>query len=166
MIDRTSIVLKNINEPKYSEEALKTSELRYRRLFETSQDGIFILDFETGEISDVNPFLVEMSGYSREDFIGRKLWEVKLFSNVATANAAFLELQEKGSARYNDLMLEARDGKTIAVEFVGNVYVVNDTKMIQCHVRDITTGCSLRKFFERQLTNANNGWRNGPLNFK
>jgi len=36
--------------------ALKASEIRYRRLFETAQDGILILDADTGQIDDVNPF--------------------------------------------------------------------------------------------------------------
>ena len=56
--------------------SLKDSELRYRRLFEAAQDGILILDAETGAITDVNPFLIDMLGYSREEFVRKKLWEV------------------------------------------------------------------------------------------
>lgn len=48
---------------------IKTSELRYRRLFEAAQDGILILDAATGAITDVNPFLIKMLGYSREEFL-------------------------------------------------------------------------------------------------
>jgi len=65
-----------------TEEAPKISEMQYRHLFETAQDGILILDAETGEISDVNPFLVEMLGYSHEDFLGKKLWEIGAFKNI------------------------------------------------------------------------------------
>ena len=50
-------------ETKDSEEALRASELRYRRLFETAKDGILILDAKTGQITDVNPFLVNLLGY-------------------------------------------------------------------------------------------------------
>ena len=39
---------------------IRTSELRYRRLFEAAQDGILMLDAETGAITDVNPFLIKM----------------------------------------------------------------------------------------------------------
>jgi len=53
--------------------ALKDSELRYRRLFEAAQDGILILDAETGMIEDVNPYLITMLGYSREEFVEKKL---------------------------------------------------------------------------------------------
>jgi PAS domain S-box-containing protein len=58
---------------------LQTSELRYRRLFEAAQDGILILDAETGMIEDVNPYLIKMLGYSHEEFVKRKLWEVGAF---------------------------------------------------------------------------------------
>jgi len=112
--------------------------MRYRRLFETAQDGILILDAETGQISDVNPFLVEMLGYSHEDFLGKKLWEIGAFKDIEASKTAFLELQRKGYVRYEDLPLEAKDGRHIDVEFVCNVYLVNHQKVIQCNIRDIT----------------------------
>ena len=45
---------------KKSEYITKTSELRYRRLFETAQDGILLVDFDTGMILDVNNFLINI----------------------------------------------------------------------------------------------------------
>ena len=103
--DMILLALEDITEQKQSEEALKISETRYRRLFETAQDGILILDAETGQISDVNPFLVEMLGYSHEEFLGKKLWEIGPFKNIEASKAAFLELQSKGYVRYEDLPL-------------------------------------------------------------
>ena len=81
-------------------DALEISETRYRRLFETAQDGILILDAETGQIPDVNPFLIEMLGYSHEEFLGKKLWEIGAFKDIEASKAAFLELQNKGYVRY------------------------------------------------------------------
>ena len=52
--------------------------------------------------------------------------------------AAFLELQDGGFVRYEDLPLETKDGRPIAVEFVCNVYRVNHYKVIQCNIRNIT----------------------------
>ncbi|MBE0558457.1 MAG: PAS domain S-box protein, partial [Proteobacteria bacterium] len=132
------IIFDDITERRQIEKTLQDSEVRYRRLFETAQDGILILDAETGEISDVNPFLVEMLGYSHEDFLGKKLWELGVFKDVEASKAAFTELQAKGYGRYNDLPLETKDGRPMAVEFVSNVYLVNHHKVIQCNIRDIT----------------------------
>jgi len=77
---------------------LKDSETRYRRLFETAQDGILILDALTGRITDVNPFLVAMLGYSHGEFLGKRLWEIGPFKDVPESRRAFLELQRKNSS--------------------------------------------------------------------
>jgi len=119
-------------------DALKASEMRYRRLFETAQDGILILDAGTGQIDDVNPFLTEMLGYTREQLLGNKLWEIGPFKDTKASKAEFRELQREAYVRYDDLPLETRDGRSINVEFVSNVYQVDGGKVIQCNIRDIT----------------------------
>jgi diguanylate cyclase (GGDEF)-like protein/PAS domain S-box-containing protein len=117
---------------------IKTSELRYRRLFEAAQDGILLLDAETGMITDVNPFLVRMLGYTREEFVEKKLWEVGAFKDIEASQEAFEALQKDEYIRYEDLPLRAKNGKLIDVEFVSNVYLVGSEKVIQCNIRDIT----------------------------
>ena len=117
---------------------IKTSELRYRRLFEAAQDGILLLDAETGMITDVNPFLVKMLEYTREEFVEKKLWEVGAFKDIEASQEAFKALQENEYIRYEDLPLRAKNGKLIDVEFVSNVYLVGGEKVIQCNIRDIT----------------------------
>jgi diguanylate cyclase (GGDEF)-like protein/PAS domain S-box-containing protein len=117
---------------------IKTSELRYRRLFEAAQDGILLLDAETGAITDVNPFLIKMLGYTREEFVEKKLWEVGAFKDVEASQEAFEALQMNEYIRYEDLPLRAKSGKLIDVEFVSNVYLVGGEKVIQCNIRDIT----------------------------
>jgi diguanylate cyclase (GGDEF)-like protein/PAS domain S-box-containing protein len=119
---------------------LKASELRYRRLFETTQEGILIVDAVTGTIKDVNPFLINMSGYARDELVEKKLWEIDALkdSGVNLSLSAFETLQENEDIRYEDLPLHAKDGKLIPVEFISNIYLVDDEKVIQCNIRDIT----------------------------
>ncbi|RPJ24243.1 MAG: PAS domain S-box protein [Chloroflexi bacterium] len=117
---------------------LKDSELRYRRLFEATQDGILILDARTGMIEDVNPYLIKMLGYSREELVEKKLWEVGAFKDIEASKDAFEALQANEYIRYEDLPLKTKDGQLIQVEFVSNVYLVGDEKVIQCDIRDIT----------------------------
>lgn len=131
-------------------EKLADSEARYRRLFETAKDGILILDAATGTIDDVNPFLMEMLGYSYEDFVGKKLWQIGPMKSVQECKKAFLELQTKEYVRYEDLPLETKDGRLVEVEFVSNVYQINHSKVIQCNVRDITE----RKRAQRAIENS------------
>lgn len=122
----------------YMELSLRDSELRYRRLFEAAQDGILILDATTGMIEDVNPYLMNMLGYSRAEFVEKKLWEVGAFKDLEASQQAFEVLQDKEYIRYEDLPLRTKDGRMIEVEFVSNVYLVGDKKVIQCDIRDIT----------------------------
>jgi len=118
--------------------ALEVSELRYRRLFETAQDGILILDADTGQIIDVNPFLLDLLDYPFESMIGRRLWEIGQFKDVAANQAAFGTLQTNEYIRYENLPLRTRTGREIQVEFVSNVYFVGSAKVIQCNIRDIS----------------------------
>jgi PAS domain S-box-containing protein len=127
-----------VAERKKAKEDLQTSETRYRRLFESAKDGILILDADTGQVVDANPFLISLLGYSRADLLGKTLWDLGPFKDVAVSRDAFKELQEKDYVRYEDLPLEARDGRLINVEFVSNVYLVGHTKVIQCNIRDIS----------------------------
>jgi PAS domain S-box-containing protein len=121
------------------DKALHVSETRYRRLFEAAQDGILILDADTAQIRDINPFLVGVLGHSREQCLGKKLWEIGVFKDVEACKSGFLALQAKGYIRYENLPLETSDGRSIHVEFVSNVYLVEGQRVIQCNVRDITT---------------------------
>ena len=120
------------------EQALRASELSYRRLFEAAQDGILILDVATGRISDVNPFLVNLLGFPRSKMIGQTVGELSPFKDIWSNQAMLERLQKDGYVRYENLPLETRDGRKIAVEFVSNVYQAGDVKVIQCNVRDIT----------------------------
>ncbi|MCK9590569.1 MAG: PAS domain S-box protein [Methanoregula sp.] len=139
--------IRNNTERKRAEEAQVASEIRYRRLFETAQDGILILDADTGQIVEVNPFLIELLGFSRDQFLGKKIWEIGLFKDIVANKDNFEELQRKEYVRYEDMPLETADGQRIAVEFLSNVYTVNNKKVIQCNIRNIT----VRKKLEEDL---------------
>jgi len=130
-----------------ADEALKASEIRYRRLFEAARDGILILDADTGQVVDVNPFLVEMLGFSHKEFLGKKIWELGFLKDIIANKSAFAELQRKGYVRYEGLPLETVAGQRLEVEFVSNVYEEDHQKVIQCNIRDITE----RKQAEKQL---------------
>jgi PAS domain S-box-containing protein len=117
---------------------LQVFEKRYRRLFETAKDGIIILNADNGMIVDVNPFLINMLGYSKEEFLTKHIWDIGTKENVIISKQMYKELQEKEYIRFEDLPLEAIDGKLIHVEFVSNVYLVDGDKVIQCNIRDIS----------------------------
>ncbi len=144
-------------------ENLKESEIRYRRLFETAKDGILILDFETGSILDANPFIVKTIDLPLEEILGKKLWEIGLFSNKEESERAFTELKTIGYIRFEDMPIQRRNGEIIEVEFISNVYLESKTKVIQCNVRDITERIKTEtalKISEQNLKNQNTEYAN------
>ena len=142
--------IRDITDKKLVQDALRASETRYRRLFETAQDGILILDEETGTIVDANKFILEMLGYPLEYFVGKHLWELGFIKDKSIAQHAFTELKMNGYIRYENLPLETKDGQGINVEFISNVYLVGDKKILQCNIRDITA----RKLAEDALAES------------
>ena len=141
------IYIRDISIHKLSDEALVISEANYRRLFEAAKDGILILDAETGRITSVNPFLINLLGYSEEEFLEKCIWDLGVFKDILANRENFLELQSKEYIRYENLPLETVDGRKVHVEFVSNVYLVGNRKVIQCNIRDITE----RKLLEAAL---------------
>ena len=152
---RLSIMLPAVIEKaldlKYASELLRVSEVRYRRLFEAAKDGILILDAETGQITDVNPFITNLLGYTSEEVLGKHLWEVGPFKDIPLSKELFSELQLKECIRYERLPLETKGGLRIDVEFVSNVYSADHTKVIQCNIRDIR----VRKTAEEESQRVN-----------
>ncbi|MBX7183973.1 MAG: PAS domain S-box protein [Vicinamibacteria bacterium] len=146
LADKVALALVN-RARRQAQDTLRTSELRYRRLFETAKDGILVLDGEGGAILDVNPFMAGLVGCERSDLLGRRVWELGFFEEVLHDEAHFMELSGNDYIRYECLGLRPRHGRRVEVEFISSAYLVNQKKVIHCNVRDITD----RKLVEGQL---------------
>jgi diguanylate cyclase (GGDEF)-like protein/PAS domain S-box-containing protein len=141
------LALLDVTERKKSEEALQESEGRYRRLFENAKDGIVIVDADSAEITDANPAVSELIGWPRSELIGKKLWEVETFTAIAGNLRDFQALQHRDYLHYQDMPLTSRDGRELAVEVLSNSYQVEENRLIQYNLRDIT----VRKHAEEAL---------------
>ena len=140
-------VIQDITERKLAQEKIKYTETRSHQIFESSKEGILILDAITGQITDANPFLIELIGYNYNELVGKELWQIGVFKNIAASKETFIELQNKEYIRFEDMPLETKDGHSIDVEFVSNVYMADKNKVILCHIRDISD----RKIAEKAL---------------
>lgn len=140
----------DIHDIKLIELALQDSEVRYRRLFETAKDGILILDTHTGRITDANPFMSELLGYSHANFLDKELWEIGLFSDKSANEAAVRQLQETGYIRYEHLPLETNRELRVEVEVVANAYREDHHSVIQCNIRDISERSRLERKMQEQ----------------
>ena len=122
----------------HKDRILRSSEVRFRRLFETSADGIIIVDAETGMVIDVNPSLAMMMGLSQESFLGKRINDLDFIISVLSQKAGILDLHKQCYIRFKDNPLETADGRSIYVEFLCNPYRVNSRDVMQLNIRDIT----------------------------
>jgi len=120
------------------EQILRTSEVKYRRLFETAKDGIMIVDGPSGAVIDVNPSMAAMMGLSQESFLGKKASDLEFLKTILSQYEGLTEAQRRAYVRYKDLPLATYDGRQIFVEFISNGYKVNDRDVLQLNVREIT----------------------------
>lgn len=132
------VMVVDITERKTSESKMRISEIRYRRLFEAAHDGVLLMDPATSKITDANPFMTHLLGYSHEQLLGKQLYEIGLLKDEAASREMFRNLKKDHQVRYEDLPLENKSGKHQEVEVVANVYQENGHSVIQCNIRDIT----------------------------
>lgn len=133
-----SVIKRDITERKEASERLRRSEIRFRRLFEAAHDGVLILDSVTRQITEANPFMTSLLGYSREELLGKELWQIGLLKDEQSSQEIFDELHEKGQIRYEDLPLQTKFGQRREVEIVANRYEEDGQSVIQCNIRDIS----------------------------
>jgi PAS domain S-box-containing protein len=136
-------------------QALRESEHRYRRLFETAREGILILDLDTRRITDANPFMTQLLGYTREELIGKELFEIGLLRDEQESQDAFRRLREERFIRHENLPFQTKAGRRLEVEVVANLYQENGHPVIQANIRDIAE----RKRAEKELRESEERFR-------
>ena len=148
--DLILLAIEDITERRQAEIAVQTSELRYRRLFQSAKDGILILDADSLTIIDANRFITELLGYSHDELMGKELWQIGFFGDKPASQAVYQQLKTVGYVRYDHLPLETKGGEKAEVEFISNVYQVDQRAVAQCNIRDISERCRMERLLQEQ----------------
>ncbi|HEX4231979.1 MAG TPA: chemotaxis protein CheB [Bryobacteraceae bacterium] len=119
-------------------ERREEAEERYHRLFETAKDGMLLFDAETEKLTDVNPFVLELTGYGRERLVGCRINEMEVFRDAGEARNTIGEAKSHEIVRHEDIPLLTIDRKRIEVELVANRYSVGGQEVVQVNIRDVT----------------------------
>jgi two-component system CheB/CheR fusion protein len=137
VIEGAVLTFVDITEIKISRDKLALSELSYRSLFETAKEGILILDGVTGMIKEANPFLINLLGYTEKELLEKEIWDIGVFKNVIPNKENLIELQNKKFVRYENLKIKTASAEMVEVEFISNVFELDNHKIIQCNIREI-----------------------------
>jgi len=136
-----------VNMRRATEQELAESEERYRKLFDESNDAVFIYDLK-GKILDVNPKACEMLGYTYDELLSIPVTELHSEETLSDSMRAFEDTLKKGSARFESQFKKA-DGTLIDVDISSKI-VDHDKMVVQGIVRDITE----RKKMEKALRDS------------
>ncbi|MCF8026327.1 MAG: PAS domain S-box protein [Desulfobacteraceae bacterium] len=145
------LAIEDITERKQQENLLSESEERYRRLFETANDGIVLLEKAGGKITHANPALTEMLACCRDELIGKGLMDIGFPRDIETIEEISRTLETDGILHYKDAALQAKTGQVIYTD----IYMVDKTRLVQCNIRNI----SERKQMEERLRESEERYR-------
>lgn len=125
---------RDITQRKQMEERLEESEARYRRIFETTSDGIILLEKVAGQIAQGNPAVERMLGYSPAEYVGKTLLDIGVPIDVRDFPAVMQGLEKTGILNYEDVSVTTRSGHVITTD----IYLVDRASLAQCNIRDVT----------------------------
>ena len=117
-----------------TEEKLRESEEQYRRLFETANDGIILIEKSEGKITRANPSVNGIFGYSNAECIGSSLKDIGFPERVGTCTEMMQTLDRDGIMHCNDVPIKKKNGQVVDTD----IYFVDKASLVQCNVRDIT----------------------------
>ena len=146
------LAIEDITERKKLEDLLAESEDRFRRLFETADDGILLLEKSELKIRQSNPAIKAMLGYSNEECIGKDMNDIGFPDDIGAFQEVMQTLNKDGIIHYNDVSVRDKVGQYIDTD----IYMVNRASIVQCNIRDITdrkkAGEALRESEDRYRT--------------
>ena len=102
--------LSDITDRRLAEEALRESEERARLIFNTVPDSITITRVEDGRYMQVNDYFCQLTGYAREETIGRTVGDLNVFVNALDRERFVRELREKGEVADFEIQYRKKDG--------------------------------------------------------
>ncbi len=130
------LVFRDIGEKRRAEIRLEISESRFRRLFESSRDGILIADAATETVEEVNRSLVELLRVDRAQLVGKSVTALGLVRDEGVIPAMIAEVRAGGFASRSETVLEDHDGRLVPIDLSCTMYKEDSSRVIQFNVRD------------------------------
>ncbi|HJV36453.1 PAS domain S-box protein [Geomonas sp.] len=144
----------DITERKQAEEAVRSSERRFARIFHAAPALLVLSSLREGRILDANEAALTALGYARGEFVGRLVQEIDLWEDEEDRRKIVNALRQRGSVSNLEITLRAKSGERHPALYSGEVLEIEGTGCILSLVRDI----SERKKAEQALQRAKDEW--------
>jgi two-component system sensor histidine kinase/response regulator len=153
-----------VSEYEESERTILESERSLRQLFDANTDGITLIDLATRRIQDVNEHFLRISGFRREEVVGKAITELDVGTDPALAEEFIRRLQAEGGITNMEVSFRASDGRMIPCLLSAVVIVIHGRKCLMTMARDISQlreteeKIRISEATQRRIFNASLDW--------
>lgn len=130
-------VTRNIEDYVKTNEALQQSELKFRKIFTISPDAIAITHLESSLYVEINEGFTAMSGYTRDEIIGKTAFEIDIWADVKEREKLHLALKKKGFVKNQHFSFRAKNGNIIHALVSANIIEIDGEPHIVSITRDM-----------------------------
>ena len=145
------LAIEDITQRKQIEDMLAESLERYRKVFDTSKDGILLFEKDGLTIRHVNPAIEAMLEYPKEELVGNNLEDIVFPDDIGSYQEMKQTLNEAGILHYRAARIKKKTGQVLDTD----IYMIDKTDLVQCVIGNI----SKRKQAEESLYSSNEKFR-------
>lgn len=131
-------VISDITEKKLAEKALRKSEEKFIKAFQSSPDAIGISRLSDGRYIEVNDGFTELFGFKRKDVIGKLSSEIDIYNDMKDRDVLKRKLQKDGIVKHHLIILKTKNGKKASCDFSAQIIEINGEHCLQAVVRELT----------------------------
>ncbi len=126
-----------VREHEESERIIRESEAALRQVFDAHIDGITLVDFETRRIQDVNQEFVRLSGFRRDEAVGKTTDELGVWADPMHRDEFIRRIRAGESIKHMEVTYRIKDGSTIPCQLSSVIIIVRGRRSVMTMVRDI-----------------------------